>query len=189
MWNDAQMEVQPFLEGGESLLWSGRPRSGIQLQAGDVVIIPFSLMWGGFAIYWETMAIRVHAPLVMKLFGLPFVAIGLFMILGRFFADAARRANTLYAVTSNRVFIATGRGKTVASYPLAQIPGVTTTEGRDGFGSVLLASASPALVQVNSLMVASARRSVFPVLEMIESPKLVAETITCAQREAAERKS
>ena len=87
------------------------------------------------------------------------------------------------------MFIVTGRGKTVASYPLAQIPGITTTEGRDGFGSVLLASATPALAQLGSVMVASTRRGVFPMLEMIESPKLVAETITRAQREAAEHKS
>src|SRR5436309_1433909 len=125
----------------------------------------------------------------MKLFGLPFVAIGLFMIVGRFFADAERRAHTLYGVTSNRVFIVTGRGKTVASYPLAQIPGITTTEGRDGFGSVLLASATPALAQLGSVMAATTRRGVFPMLEMIESPKLVAETITRAQREAAAHKS
>lgn len=189
MWNDAQMEVQPFLQGGESLLWSGRPRPGVRLQTGDVVMIPFSLMWGGFAMFWESMAIRMHAPLVMKLFGLPFVAIGLFMIFGRFFADSARRTHTLYAVTSNRVFIVTGSGKTVASYPLAQIPGVTTTEGRDGFGSVMLASATPAMVQFGSMMATSTQRGAFPMLEQIESPKLVAETITRAQREAAERKS
>src|SRR2546428_1189705 len=154
MWNDAQMEVQPFLQAGESLLWSSRPRTGVRLQAADVAMIPISLLWGGFAIYWETLVIRSHAPLFMMLFGLPFVGIGLFMILGRFFLDAARRASTLYGVTNNRVFIVTGRGKMVASYPLAQIPGITTTEGRDGFGSVLLASASPALMQITPLVAA-----------------------------------
>jgi hypothetical protein len=186
MWNDAQMDVQPFLDGSESLLWSGRPRTGVRLQAGDVVMIPFSLMWGGFAIFWEAMVIRSHGPLIMKLWGLPFVAIGLFMIFGRFFADAGRRGKTLYAVTSNRVMIISG--KVVSSYPLAQIPGVTTMEGRDGFGNVILVSAPPQLAPFGSLFAAAGSRSgAAPVLEMIENPRQVADAITRAQREAAER--
>ncbi len=188
MWNDAQTEVQPFLDGGESLLWSGRPRTGVRLQAGDAVMIPFSLMWGGFAVFWEVMVIRSHAPLVMALFGVPFVGVGLFMIVGRFFADAARRANTLYAVTSQRVMIITRRGKTISSYPLAQLPAVTTTEGSDGFGNVMLASASPLVAQMGPMLAAAGGRSgAAAVLEMIESPRLVADTIARAQREAAER--
>jgi hypothetical protein len=187
-WNDAQMEVQPFLSGGESLLWSGRPRTGVRLQAADLFMIPFSLMWGGFAIFWEMMVIRMHGSWFMKLWGVPFVAIGLFMIFGRFFVDAARRAGTYYAVTSNRVMIITQRGKTVASFPLEQIPGLTTTEGRDGFGNVVFVSGSPMVAQIGPLL-ATASRGSAPVLELIESPRLVAETITRAQREAAERKS
>ena len=184
-WNDAQADVQPFLQGGESLLWSGRPRRGIRLQASDAMMIPFSLMWGGFAIFWELSVLRMHAPWFFKLWGVPFVVIGLHMMVGRFFFDAARRAKTLYAVTSQRVMIVGGRGKAVASFPLPQIPSVTTTEGRDGFGSVLLGSSAPGMAPFGALFAATARRAGAPVLEMIENPKQVAEKITRAQRDLA----
>jgi hypothetical protein len=187
-WNDAQMEVQPFLQSGESLLWSGRPRGGVRLTMGDVVMIPFSLMWGGFAIFWEFMVIRSHAPLFMVVWGLPFVAIGLYLIVGRFFFDAARRAGTVYAVTSERIFMVSGRGKNVASYPLGQIPGITTVDTGEGFGSVMLMSAPPVIGALAAGFASRSSRRTLPVLEMVESPKLVAETIERAQRELASRR-
>lgn len=96
------------LERGERQLWAGAPRQGVVLRAADVFMIPFSLFWAGFAVFWEVMAFRTGGPFFFRLFGLPFVAVGLYITVGRFLIDARRRARTSYVVTSNRVVIIGG---------------------------------------------------------------------------------
>lgn len=125
---------------GEHLLWSGRPPAGFMLRASDLYQIPFSIMWCGFALFWESSVIRLHEHAsaaaqasgmqdVMVLWGIPFVAIGLYMVAGRFFTDAWRRTRTRYALTNQRVIIISGLWhREVKSLPLRLLPDVTLTE-------------------------------------------------------------
>lgn len=147
---DLQQAARPLLDGNENLLWVGRPRQGVFFRGSDLAVVPFSLLWCGFAIFWTVMAFRETAPgdgavtepregmaLFMPLWGLMFVAIGLYFVFGRFFADALRRKTTLYALTDRRVLIQTGsRGRTVRSFDLTALPSLSLTEHPDGTGSV-----------------------------------------------------
>src|SRR5260370_1416100 len=50
---DSLVAIQPELTSGESVLWAGRPSTSVVLHGEDGYLIPFSLLWGGFAVFWE----------------------------------------------------------------------------------------------------------------------------------------
>ncbi len=54
-------------------------------------MIPFSIMWAGFALFWEFMVLMTDAPFFFKLWGIPFVLVGLYMLIGRFVVDAMQK--------------------------------------------------------------------------------------------------
>jgi len=140
----AQTQIQRELDTGERLLWSGMPKQGLQLRATDWFVVPFSLFWGGFAILWETLVLVSGASPLMALFGVPFVFVGLYLIVGRFFVDARLRARTYYGVTDRRVLIVSGWfSRTIWSAGLADLGGLEFTEKADGGGTV---SFGPAII-------------------------------------------
>ena len=106
------LAVQPELVSGESVLWAGQPNGSIVFHREDFFLIPFSLLWGGFAIFWELGVTglsgfsRGHGvPVFFELWGLPFVVIGQYFIWGRFFYAAWLKKQTHYAVTNRRVLV------------------------------------------------------------------------------------
>ena len=62
---------------GEAVLWKGKPNDKKLLSAQDIFLIPFSIMWCGFAIFWEITAIASGAPFFFAVWGIPFVCVGL----------------------------------------------------------------------------------------------------------------
>jgi hypothetical protein len=134
--------IDEQLDAGEVVVWSGRPRQGIWFRAEDAALIPFSLLWCSFAIFWETMVLISRAPLIMRLWGIPFVLAGLYMVAGRFFHESWERARTWYAVTDRRILIVrTGRFARWKAIMLSQLPETTLQLHRDGCGTICFGSA------------------------------------------------
>jgi len=48
--------IQPELTSGETVQWAGQPNRRVILHKEDLFLIPFSLFWGGFTIFWESIA-------------------------------------------------------------------------------------------------------------------------------------
>src|SRR5262245_41322509 len=102
-----QPVTDPFrddLDPGETILWQGQPNRQRYLLRGRWAI-PFTLAWCGFAIFWEVSVFRTDAPFFFRLWGIPFVLVGLYLVFGRFFAVAREAERTWYAVTNRRILI------------------------------------------------------------------------------------
>jgi hypothetical protein len=143
---EAQNRIAGELASGERLLWSGRPDSRRWFYAQDAVLVPFSLAWGSFAIFWEASVLSSRGAggsVVNALWGVPFVAIGLYLIAGRLFARRWIRRHTLYALTDQRV-ISIGpswpRGERTTSVWLGSYPPVEKRPARGGQGTLLIGS-------------------------------------------------
>ncbi len=132
------------LDNNEEILWSGRPRSGLRLGPQEFFIIPFSIFWTGFALFWEFMAITMGAPFFFALFGLPFVLIGFYLLFGRFFVEKKMREKTFYALTSKRLISISGlRNRNVQSTNLENLPDMNMIVNKDGSGSLTFGNSFP----------------------------------------------
>jgi hypothetical protein len=101
--------LQPYLRPGEDLLWCGRPDPAVFFTATDVIAVPFSLVWLGVAVAIEQGAAAVGAPHIFRLVADVFVAIGLYLVVGRFVTRWIAKRRTVYGITNDRVLIQMGR--------------------------------------------------------------------------------
>ena len=142
----SQSAFQTYLLPGEHILWTGRPKQGLVLTGRDALLVPFSLMWGGFAIFWNVgvwsfPSSGANDPgLFFKLWGLPFLVVGLYLIVGRFFHDARIRRKLTYAVTDHRILVL--RGRKITSLDISRLPRLELSEHRDGTGTLAFDAAN-----------------------------------------------
>ena len=178
---DAEKVVSSELSTGEKLVWSGQPRAGVRFTGADALVIPFSLAWCGFAVFWEMGALKIDAPGFFSLFGLMFVAAGLYMVFGRFIADAIRREKTFYGLTPRRAIIVSGVfTRQVKSIDLASLGEITVSERSDRSGTISLgtpASLNAWIARVPGPSWPGVAKYLPPAFEMIENVKAVFEKI------------
>ena len=138
----ARIELE--LGPGERILWAGQPKAGWRLASADFFLIPFSLVWLAFSVFWTVMALRITRgagvpalDLLFPLFGVPFILVGLYLTVGRFWFDARRRSRTYYAITSHRVLaLLPAKSGALRSLDLRNLDDFTVREGRDGIGTI-----------------------------------------------------
>lgn len=143
----ADAALRRELTAGERIVWSAQPRAS-RLKRGFGIWL-FAIPWTVFALFWESMALLPWASssntpdgikwgfgIVFPLFGLPFIAIGLWMLWQPI--RAMRKAGeTIYALTDRRLIrVVTGKGREVASVMLSQIGPINRRENNDGTGDL-----------------------------------------------------
>jgi hypothetical protein len=118
---------------------------GLLLTQRDLFLIPFSLFWCGFVVFWEWGASHASGQMpFFPLFGIPFILIGAYFLAGRFVVDAWVRARTRYAVTSQRILILrTGPTLKFTALAIDRLPELSLNERADGWGTILFQPAQP----------------------------------------------
>lgn len=133
---------------GESLQWTGSPNTSVIFHKEDWGAIPFSLMWGGFAIFWILLATGTLGNVTRNpnegsswfgvIWGTPFVLIGQYLIWGRFVYAYWKKQRTFYALSNRRALILV-RGWNGRTSSSAYFEGMTLIDkwvGSDGIGSI-----------------------------------------------------
>ena len=172
-------ELKEHLDSDEKLLWTGTPEQGMIIKSSDVLMIPLSLMWGGFALFWEFNVINSGASFFFMLWGIPFVLIGLYLIFGRFYYDAELRKSTIYGITQNRIIIKSGVfKKTIKSLNIRTLTDVTLNEKSDGSGTIVLGSESGMYEMFRGTGWPGFGNKMVPALELIPEVRKVYRQIT-----------
>ena len=144
---EAEQIATRTLDPGERLLWSGSPNPG--RSAAQVLVATFiGIPSVGFAVFWIYTAYHIasrsaHAPgpwALFPLFGLPFLLIGLGVMLSPLWAYLAAQ-RTVYAVTDQRALISSSLGaRGVRAYSHDDIGELSMVERADGSGDLFFAN-------------------------------------------------
>jgi hypothetical protein len=183
-------QINRELGRDETLLWTGQPQQGIVFRASDAFLIPFSLLWGGFAIFWEVSVIYamflsgkkppLPISIIFPLFGMAFVLAGLYFIFGRFIVDAKHRAGTYYGVTNQRIIIISGSiRRKVKSINLRTLNDLSLSEKANGKGTITFGQPNPMAWWFGNMSWQGMPAT--PSFELIQDTKEVYEKIRIAQ--------
>ena len=128
------------LAPGETILWRGGPAPGLRFSTGDIFAIPFTLFWLGtvaaIGIGIGTADNGRADPIGWLIFPV-FLAVGLYMLIGRFVVDIITRKRISYTLTNKRAIIEGGLLSTrTRSITLGATPEIGFSEGRGGRGTV-----------------------------------------------------
>jgi len=138
----------------EDVLWYGQPKSSVLFNAHDLFLVPFSLVWGGFALFWEASVIDALLRGDTKsgnggdlreaaVFGVIFVLVSLYFVVGRFFGKRWLKRRTHYLITNQRtVILVTIKGGRILSLDLDGLTAVSKSVRNDGTGTIQLAKRS-----------------------------------------------
>jgi hypothetical protein len=146
-----QRLLQAEVSSGETVLWTGKPNPRVIFHPSDWFMVPFSFLWGGFAVFWEA-GVSGLGPWAGKgnpwsfgmLWGIPFVLIGQYLIWGRFFYVAWKKKRIVYALTNERILVVVRppQQKVISRY-LQNVPGIEKEIRSDGIGTLKFGETLP----------------------------------------------
>jgi hypothetical protein len=129
------------------------------------------------------MVVVAGAPLFFMVWGVPFVLVGLYLIVGRFWVDARQRARTYYGLTDRRVIIVSGIfSRSTRSLNVRILSDVALTKRRNGSGTISFGQVNPMYAWWGSAGWPGMGRYAAPCLELDGDAEEVYEKILAAQQ-------
>jgi len=139
MENNCKDIISKELLPNETILWNGQPSLEKTFTKFDIFLVPFSILWGGFAIIWFVIATVVGG--IFGLFGIPFVVIGIYIMFGRFLVKKENKKRTYYAITNARLLVIKtdhkGNKKSLHSAQIHSITGEVVSYDKKGIGTIV----------------------------------------------------
>jgi membrane-bound ClpP family serine protease len=99
-------EFAGILLPNERVLWLGIPQQGFRYDTQKIMTSFFDLFFFGFSLIWTVMASSMAG--LFGLFGVPFMAVGFYLLVGHFIWDMLARRKTVYGVTEQRILFKEG---------------------------------------------------------------------------------
>jgi hypothetical protein len=175
--------LQEYLDPNEKFIWTGQPKKGIVFRTADLFLIPFSLFWCGFAVFWFVTALTSGAPFFFAMFGIPFVIVGLIFVFGRFIIEAKQREFTFYGLTDHRIIIKSGVYKrSFKSLNISTISEIEYDEKSDRSGTITIGPKNPMMMIWGNGLNWWPGLKAAPSLDMIQDVRMVYNKIIEIQR-------
>ncbi len=134
-------EIQKELNPKEIIKWSASPNPRAHAVS-SLSLFMFAIPWTAFSIFWIAGASGFKIPDFNEgfdffpLFGLPFLFIGIGMLLSPYFSYLKAK-KILYVVTNQRAFeLYCGKWKKIKNYSPGDIGNIERTEKQDGSGNL-----------------------------------------------------
>lgn len=124
------------MRAGEKTRWVGFPiPTKFAIKQGLPSFI-LGIPWTAFVVFWESAAIKSE-NLLLTLWGIPFSAIGLYLLTTPLW-EYLRARRTIYVVSNQRLFILSGLLRTTRrSFAPPDIGSVEVDAGHNGVGSII----------------------------------------------------
>ncbi len=145
--DDARQIAQREIDADEEILWAGRPNPA-RMSTRTLPVLLFGIPFTAFAVFWIVNAYNMgnSGPSFgpgggiggfFPLFGIPFVLVGLGMLLSPLIAFH-KGTQTVYAITNRRaLIIEAGNSRSVKSYPFSNMDNLERVENADGSGDIV----------------------------------------------------
>jgi hypothetical protein len=135
---------QDDLLTGEELLWTGQPDPSVNFNRSDIFLVPFTFLWAGFAFFAFFSAwIHPSAKNSPIAFLIPFLAIGLYVTIGRFIFKKIKKRHTYYAVTNRRILVFTTLfGKNLQNEYINTLAAISKSIRSSGIGNIIFGNNS-----------------------------------------------
>ena len=117
---------------------------GVVFTLMDWYLIPFSVVWLGMLLRSLAPGLRAQTDPIIAAMGVLFVAIGIYILVGRYIADWLYRSRLIYGVTDRRAIIVSGMfGLGVQTIEFSSLGGLKLEERGDGSGTISFGNQMP----------------------------------------------